>query len=96
MRKLELVIDAGSLPRVRDIIDKSGAKGFSVLNVIEGKGERDGHKKAIPELNSFEQYYVFVICSEEESDKLIEGLMPFISDFGGVLFTSVVNTYISR
>ncbi|MBC7451326.1 MAG: hypothetical protein H7259_07530 [Cytophagales bacterium] len=96
MKKLELVIDVGSLPKVRDIIDNSGAKGFTVLNVIEGKGEKDGHKKAIPELNSLEQYYVFVICSEEESNKLIAGLTPLISNVGGVLFISSLEIYISK
>jgi nitrogen regulatory protein PII len=95
MRKLELVIDAGSLPTVREIINKSGAKGFTVVNVIEGKGE-EGYKKAIPELNSLEQYYVFVICSAEESKKLVDGLTPYISSVGGVLFTSTLDSYISK
>ena len=96
MKKIELVIDAGFLPMVRNIIDKSGAKGFSVLNVLEGKGETDGHKKAIPELSSFEQYYVFVVCPKEEADKLVDGLTPFIAEVGGVLFTSTIETYITK
>jgi len=96
MKKVELVIDAGFLPMVRNVIDKSGVKGFSVLNVLEGKGEKGGHKKAIPELSSFEQYYIFVLCSKEEADKLVDGLTPFIAEFGGILFTSSVETYISK
>lgn len=96
MKKIELVIDAGSLPIVKSIISKSGAKGYSVLNVIEGQGEIDGHKKAIPELSSFEQYYLVIVCTGEIADKLIDGLTPFIAEIGGVLFTSPIELYISK
>ena len=40
MKKLELVIDAGSLPKIKEIINSTGVKGFTVLNIIEGKGEK--------------------------------------------------------
>jgi len=93
MKKLELVIDAGSLPKIREVINSTGVKGFTVLNIVEGKGEKEGHVKAIPELNSFEQYYVFVICSAEESEKILAALTPYVSSVGGVMFTTTLDTY---
>ncbi|HTB07864.1 MAG TPA: P-II family nitrogen regulator [Bacteroidia bacterium] len=92
MKKLELVIDAGSLPKIKEIINSTGVKGFTVLNIIEGKGEKEGYVKAVPELNSFEQYYVFVICSKEESDQLVATLTPYVSSVGGVIFTTTLDS----
>jgi len=37
MKKLELIIDAGAFPKVKEILNTNGEKGFTVLNVIEGK-----------------------------------------------------------
>lgn len=87
VKKIEIVTNSLELPKVLEILEKSGVSGYTVIEDVIGKGKRG---RAINDLETrtLSNGYVMSICTEAQEQALIEAIRPVIKKYGGVCIVS--------
>lgn len=87
--KVEIVIDAGAADRVVAIVDRSGAKGYTVVGEVSGKGGRGLRESADP-LGILSNVMVIVVCAREVAERIVAGVMSELGSYPCAVFVSDV------
>ena len=87
VQRIEIVIDAGSAPRVIELLRKSGVDGHSLIRGVSGSGER-GLRQGDDISGALNNNYILTTCAPEKLDEVIETLTPVLSRVGGVCLVS--------
>lgn len=89
MKKVEIVVDRIHLSTIIEIIDNSGASGYTVIPDVQGRGDR-GVMSADELTDVFKNSYIFVICPDNIAASLIEAVQTALKQYGGICILSDV------
>jgi nitrogen regulatory protein P-II 1 len=87
MKRLEIVIDKPHLPALLSALDKAGVPGYTVVPIVEGKGNR-GVRSADEISGVLQNSYVLIACEEELAPKIHAAIRPLLKRYGGMCLTS--------
>lgn len=94
MTKIEVVVTGGDAAAVRDLIQATGATGYTSLSGVSGLGHRGQHQGRLLFNQQATLELIITVVPNERADDLIAGLRPLLSASSGVMF--VTDTYVSR
>lgn len=90
MKKVDIVLPKSHLDRVIEHVEGYKIGGYTVIDVVEGKGPRSG-----PTLNHSwtgdSNVYLFLVCSDEVATALSVSLRPLLKQHRGAAFISTVD-----
>lgn len=89
-RKVEIVVDAAHVESVIAIVEKHGAKGYTVIDEIHGKGHRGlraGHDIFAKGRNAL----VIVIASPAIGDAILADAVALLRTRAGIAYASDVD-----
>jgi len=87
IQRLEIIIDTLHARTVTEILDRHGVSGWSLLDVVEGRGER-GLRRDDDLSGSSSNQLVLSTASPEQLEALLDELRPLLQRFGGVCMVS--------
>lgn len=88
-KKIEIVVEAVRARAVIDMIEAAGAKGYTVLPNVSGKGNRgvrdDAHLTDV-----FRNVLIIVFAAEEIAARIVEQSQPLLENYAGIVVVSNV------
>jgi len=94
MTKVEVVVTGAEAPAVRDLLQASGARGFTSLSGVSGLGHDGYHQGRLLFNDQATLELIISVVPDEHADALIGGLRRLLENASGVMF--VTDTYVSR
>jgi nitrogen regulatory protein PII len=94
MTKVEVVVSGGDVPAVRDLIEASGATGFTSVSGVSGLGHGGYHQGRLLFNEQDTLALLITVVPDDRASALLEGLRPLLEESSGVMFVS--DTYVSR
>lgn len=92
-KRIEIVVERSLLEIFRDVIDDAGAKGYTIVPCLAGKG-RHGEWSTGDPSPAFDRVYFLVITSDAIADQVLERLSRYLSRYSAVV--SVSDTLVIR
>ena len=87
VKKVEIVIDALEVPRILERLEGMDIKGYTVIREAHGKGDR-GTRPGDVFTGLFDNNYLMIACSEDQSARIVETIRPVLKRLGGVCLVS--------
>jgi nitrogen regulatory protein PII len=88
LKKIEIIVKGEKKAFVSDLLDRSGATGYTLIKDISGKGEHGFHEGRLL-FNDTESLVMFVaVASDETIRSVASGLKPLFEKNSGVMFIS--------
>lgn len=88
IKKIEIIVKGDKKDFVQDLLQQSGARGFTMIRDIAGMGEHGFHEGRLL-FNDQASLVMFVaVASESVIEKVAEGLVPLFEKHRGVMFVS--------
>jgi len=88
-KKLEFIVEAARERAVIEMIEAAGAKGYTVVPGVPGKGNRgirdDAHLSDV-----FRNVLIIVIVAEEIAGHIVERSQPLLENYAGIVVVSDV------
>ena len=91
-KKVEIIIEAVQTPTIINHVDALGLLGYSIIHNAEGRGTH-GIRDAQEITDVLVQDYLFIICSVEQAQSLLEKIAPILKKFGGICYLSDVQKF---
>ncbi len=88
-KKVEIVTEVIQAPRIVAMIEKAGAKGYTVIPNVSGKGRR-GVRGDGDVVNVFRNALVIVITTEEIAARVVEEAHRLLENYAGIVYVSDV------
>lgn len=92
-KRLEIVIDAAAVPQVTALAEQSGAKGYTIVPHVSGKGHR-GIRRGRDVFAEGENAMIVVIARAEVVASILLGLAPLLDKYAGI--ASVADVMVLR
>ena len=88
LKKIEIILDGEHKEFAKDLLDRAGVKGYTIVNNLSGKGHHGFHEGHI--MFNEDDVLVMIIAAVPEDliDTILEGLAPFYNEHSGVVFIS--------
>ncbi len=86
-KKIEMVVDAACLPQLLKMCERVGAKGYTVIPNVSGKGNR-GIRDSSDIFDIFRNVLIIVIAAEEIATRIVEESQPLLQHYAGIIYTS--------
>jgi nitrogen regulatory protein PII len=83
MKKIEIVIESVKLGQVIDIIDQSGASGYTIVSSVTGRGHR-GRRGGGGLTDVFTNAMVMTVVQEPMAVKILQRVERLIQNFAGM------------
>ena len=87
VKRVEIVVEALVLPRVTEIVDAAGIRGYTVLRNAGGKGGH-GERRDDELVDTNRNACLVVACEEAQLEPLLAALRPLLSRWGGMCLVS--------
>lgn len=88
--KLEIVIDAQSIEEIREILQRHGVPGFTVLRGISGRGEHGTwHEDRL--IGAEQNLLVVTVTSTEKAEQILEELRVLFEERSGIAYVQEVS-----
>ena len=88
-KKVEIVVEAARAKAIVEMIEAAGAKGYTVVPNVSGKGNRgvrdDGHLTDV-----FRNVQIVVIAAEAIALRIVERSQPLLENYAGIVVVSDV------
>jgi nitrogen regulatory protein PII len=94
MKEIKIVIQGDQLKIVTDLLDGTGATGYTIINNISGKGHHGFHEGHLLFNDTSSQVMVFTVIPEGRLDPILAGLTPIFNRHSGAMF--VTDVLVSR
>jgi PII-like signaling protein len=89
-KRIEIVVEASCAPAILEMIEATGAKGYTLLHDVSGKGNRgvrdDSHLTDI-----FRNVLIIVIAAEEIAHEIVSKSQPLLDNYAGIVTMSDVD-----
>ncbi len=89
-KRIEIVVEASCAPTILEMIEATGAKGYTVLQDVSGKGHRgvrtDSHLSDV-----FRNVLIIVIAAEEIAREVVRKSQPLLENYAGIVTMSDVD-----
>ena len=88
-KRVELVVETARAKAIIEMIDAAGAKGYTVLQDVAGKGNRDIRDEAHL-TGLFSNTLIIVIAAEDVARRIVERSQPLLENYAGIVALSDV------
>lgn len=88
-KKVEIVVEAARAPKMLELIESLGAKGYTTLANASGKGNR-GIRSTDDIFDVFRNVLIIVITSEPVAHRIMEESQKVLENYAGVVYLSDV------
>ena len=88
-KKIEIIVEAARSRAVIEMIENAGARGYTVVPQVSGKGNRGMRGEA--ELSDvFRNVLIIVIAAEEITSRIIDQSQAVLENYAGIVVVSDV------
>lgn len=94
MAKIEVVVDGGDVPAVRELLLQAGATGYTSVDGVSGLGHSGQHQGRLLFNDRSSLSMVISVVPIDQVEPVIAGIRQLLSDRHGVFFVS--ETHVSR
>jgi nitrogen regulatory protein PII len=92
-KKIEIIIESVYLPHVVKIFDALALPGYTIINGVSGRGLHGLHDaQELTDVSS--NSYIIIICSQDQSNNLINSMRKELEKYGGICFLSEISQLI--
>ena len=88
-KKIEIVVEAARARAVIEMTEEAGAKGYSVVPDVSGKGKR-GIRAEAHLSDVFRNMLIIVIAAEEIASRIVEQSQALLENYAGIVVVSDV------
>ena len=88
-KKIEMIVDAACLPQLLKMCERVGAKGYTVIPNVSGKGNR-GVRGSSDIFDIFRNVLIIVIATEEIAARIVAESQLLLQHYAGIIYTSDV------
>ena len=88
-KKIEIVVEAARARAITEMIEDAGAKGYTVVPDVSGKGNR-GVRDEAHLSDVFRNKLIIVIAAEEIADRIVEQSQALLENYAGIVVVSDV------
>lgn len=88
-KKVEIVVEAARARAVIEMIEAAGAKGYTVVPDVSGKGNR-GIRDEAHLSDVFRNMLIIVIAAEEIASRIVEQSQALLENYAGIVVVSDV------
>lgn len=88
-KKVEMIVDSVCAPQLLQMCERVGAKGYSVIPNVSGKGHR-GVRSDGDIFDIFRNVLILVIAAEPVAMKIIEESQLLLENYAGIVYLSDV------
>lgn len=88
-KKIEIVVEAARARAVIEMIEEAGAKGYTVVPDVSGKGNR-GIRDEAHLSDVFRNMLIIVIAAEEIASRIVEQSQALLENYAGIVVVSDV------
>lgn len=92
-KKIEIVVDATAEADVVAIIERAGAKGYTVIPNVSGRGHR-GIRTSHDIFDPAPNVIIIAVCAESIADRIIDNTMQLLERRAGIL--TVTDVQVAR
>ncbi|SER30289.1 Nitrogen regulatory protein PII [Nitrosomonas sp. Nm51] len=86
-KRIEIVIETEKLEELVSLLMEAGAKGYTVIKKAGGLGLR-GLRNPDNALWDEGNVFVTLVCKEDQTVRIVQGLHPWLKKFGGMCLIS--------
>jgi nitrogen regulatory protein PII len=90
MKEIKIVVQGDQLRFVTDLLDRTGATGYTIINNVSGKGHHGFHEGHVLFNDTSSQVIVFTVVPEEKVEPILAGLGPLFNRHSGAMFVTDV------
>jgi len=88
-KRIEIVVEASCAPKILEMIEATGAKGYTLLHEVSGKGHRgvrnDSHLTDV-----FRNVLIIVVAAESTALEIVSKSQPLLENYAGIVTVSDV------
>lgn len=88
-KRVEIVVEAARAPAVIEAIDRAGARGYTVVPNVSGKGNR-GVRDEAHFSDVFRNVLIIVVAAEDIASRVVERSQALLEDYAGIVVVSDV------
>lgn len=88
-KKIEIVVEAARVRAIIEMIDNAGARGYTVVPDVSGKGKR-GVRDEAHLSDVFRNMLIIVIATEEIATRIVEASQSLLENYAGIVVVSDV------
>lgn len=90
MKEIKIVVQGDQLKFVTDLLDRTGATGYTIINNVSGKGHHGFHEGHLLFNDTSSQVIVFTVVPDEKVEPILAGLGPLFNRHSGAMFVTDV------
>ena len=88
-KKIEIIVEAARARAILEMIEAAGAKGYTIVPSVSGKGNRgirdDAHLSDV-----FRNVMIIVVAAEDIARCIVEQSQPLLENYAGIVVVSDV------
>jgi len=88
-KRIEIIVEAARARAIIEMIEAVGAKGYTVVPSVSGKGNR-GIRDEAHLSDVFRNVMIIVVAAEEIVHRIVEQSQPLLEDYAGIVVVSDV------
>jgi nitrogen regulatory protein PII len=90
MKEIKIVVQGDQLKFVTELLDRTGATGYTIINNVSGKGHHGFHEGHLLFNDTSSQVIVFTVVPEDKVEPILAGLGPLFNRHSGAMFVTDV------
>ncbi|MBL8054385.1 MAG: transcriptional regulator [Nitrospira sp. UW-LDO-01] len=90
MKEIKIVVQGEQLKFVTELLDRTGATGYTIINNVSGKGHDGFHEGHLVFDDTSSQVIVFTVVPDSKVEPILAGLGPLFHRHSGAMFVSDV------
>lgn len=90
MKEIKIVVQGDQLKFVTELLDRTGATGYTIINNVSGKGHDGFHEGHLVFEDTSSQVIVFTVVPDNKVEPILAGLGPLFHRHSGAMFVSDV------
>ncbi len=90
MKEIKIVVQGDQLKFVTELLDRTGATGYTIINNVSGKGHHGFHEGHLLFNDTSSQVIVFTVVPEDRVEPILAGLGPLFNRHSGAMFVTDV------
>ncbi|MBL8036581.1 MAG: P-II family nitrogen regulator [Nitrospira sp.] len=90
MKEIKIIVQGDQLKFVTELLDRTGATGYTIINNVSGKGHDGFHEGHLVFDDTSSQVIVFTVVPDSKVEPILAGLGPLFHRHSGAMFVSDV------
>lgn len=90
MKEIKIIVQGDQLKFVTELLDRTGATGYTIINNVSGKGHDGFHEGHLVFEDTSSQVIVFTVVPDGKVEPILAGLGPLFHRHSGAMFVSDV------